>query len=221
MTALLFDFFGTLVDYSPGHTTQDFSGSHALVPHLSYRGFLSALGDRFAAFERRSDADDSEFSMDEVVADFLCTIGSTADPVLFAGTYLAEWQTGVRVPDGLTGLLEQLRRRHRLAIVSNTNDRSMVPGYLADWGVAELFDTVVLSVDVGWRKPHPQIYRTALDRIGVPAGEAVFIGDSYVADFQGPAAQGIAAYLIDPQARAPVPAERRISSIFDLPALLG
>ena len=219
-TALLFDFFGTLVDYSPSRTTQDFHRSHALVPQLGYAEFLTAVDDRFADFERRCDADDSEFSMDEVAADFFTSIGSTGDPARFARTYLAEWQTAVRVLDGLDGLLRQLHERHRLAIVSNTHSPSMVPAYLAAWGVADLFDAVVLSVDVGRRKPHPLIYRTALAELGVPAADAVFVGDSYVADFRGPTEQGIAAYLIDPQARTPVPAARRISSVFDLPGLL-
>ena len=220
MTALLFDFFGTLVDYSPSRTIQDFHRSHALVPQLGYDEFLTTIDALFVAYERRGDADDSEFSMDEVAADFLASIGNTGDPARFARTYLTEWQSAVRVLDGLDGLLRDLRSRHRLAIVSNTHSPSMIPDYLAAWGVADLFDAVVLSVDVGRRKPHPLIYRTALAELGVSAAQAVFIGDSYVADYQGPTGQGIDAYLIDRPGRAPVPADRRITSVFDLPARL-
>ena len=68
MTVLLFDFFGTLVDYSPSRTAQGFRRSHALVPHLPYEEFLGAVDTTFAAFDRRSDLDDSEFSMYEVAA---------------------------------------------------------------------------------------------------------------------------------------------------------
>jgi putative hydrolase of the HAD superfamily len=57
-------------------------------------------------------------------------------------------------------------------------------------------------------------------RFGVGAEEAVFVGDSYRADFEGPERVGIRSFLIDPHRRASVPAERRLDSIFDLPGAL-
>jgi putative hydrolase of the HAD superfamily len=221
MTVLLFDFFGTLVDYSPSRTRQDFRRSHALVPELTYEEFLASVDATFAEFDRRSDLDDSEFSMHAVAAALLSAAGAAVDPEVFERVYIAEWQAAVTVPAGLQGLIKDLRTRHRLAIVSNTHSQTMVPGYLAAWGVTDLFDTVVLSVDVGRRKPHPLIYRTALDRLGIAAADAVFVGDSYPADYLGPSALGIASFLIDPGARADVPADRRLGSVFDLPARLA
>jgi epoxide hydrolase-like predicted phosphatase len=44
-----------------------------------------------------------------------------------------------------------------------------------DWH--EMFDTVVISGEVGMRKPEPEIFELALDRIDLPAGECVFIDD--------------------------------------------
>jgi len=217
MTVLLFDFFGTLVDYSPSRTTQGFHRSHALLPELTYEQFLTAVDATFAGFDRRSDLDDSEFSMHEVATALLATIGAPVDPGIFERVYLAEWRAAITVPDGLEGLLKDLRTRHRLAVVSNTHSPTMVPELLAARGVADLFDAVVLSVDVGRRKPHPLIYRSALDRLGIAAADAVFVGDSYPADYLGPTALGISSFLIDPGALADVPADRRIDSVFDLP----
>jgi FMN phosphatase YigB (HAD superfamily) len=48
-----------------------------------------------------------------------------------------------------------------------------------------------------------------------------FVGDSYVPDYAGPTAAGIPAYLIDPAGTADVPADRRLASVFDLPARLS
>lgn len=44
-----------------------------------------------------------------------------------------------------------------------------------DWD--EIFDAVVISGEVGMRKPEPRIYRHALDRIGLSGPECVFIDD--------------------------------------------
>lgn len=41
----------------------------------------------------------------------------------------------------------------------------------------ELFDAVVISEEVGMRKPHPSIYRLAASRIGVEPVACVFVDD--------------------------------------------
>jgi putative hydrolase of the HAD superfamily len=220
MSAILFDFFGTLVSYSASRVDQGYPRCHEYVrehgSQLSYRDFLTEIDACFAEFDRRSDIDDREFSMGEVAAAFLARTSTGGDAAEFERRYLAEWSAGVVVPAGLGPLLTSLRRSHRLAVVSNTHSSVMVPELLAQAGIAELFDAVVLSVDVGRRKPHPRMYAAALDALRVPAAEAVFVGDSYLADYAGPTAAGMTALLIDPAKSAEVPDDRRIDSVFDL-----
>jgi putative hydrolase of the HAD superfamily len=219
MTAILFDFFGTLVSYSPSRTEQGYPRTHALVPHLSYDGFLATLDEHFVRCETASLADNREFAMTEPIAALLGR--SVTDPAVaeFERVYLSEWAAGVAYPDGLETLLGDLRTRHRLAVVSNTHSPVMVPALLARAGLTAMFDAVVLSVDVGRRKPHPAVYAAALDALGVPASEAIFVGDTYDADYAGPIAAGLRAYLIDPD--ADIPDEHRLTSVFDLPARLA
>lgn len=72
---LLFDFFGTLVRYTNSRTEQGYHRSHALVGDYGaaagYEEFLRGWVEVSSEFDRRSDADDSEFSMDEACAAFL------------------------------------------------------------------------------------------------------------------------------------------------------
>jgi putative hydrolase of the HAD superfamily len=220
MSAILFDFFGTLAAYSPSRVDQGYPRSHRFLrehgAELSYDDFLTGLDDCFAEFDRGSDIDDREFSMGAVAAAFLEREAIDADPAAFERLYLAEWSAAVVVPAGLDALLSGLRRTRRLAVVSNTHSSVMVPALLRAAGIEELFDAVVLSVDVGWRKPHPRMYSAALEALAVPAEEAIFVGDSVRADFLGPSAAGITAFLIDPGKTADVPPDRRIDSVFDL-----
>jgi putative hydrolase of the HAD superfamily len=223
MSALLLDFFGTLVSYSASRVDQGFPRCHEFLREhgsaLSYPDFLAGIDSCFAEFDRRSDIDDREFSMGEVAAAFLTRLSIDGDAAEFERRYLAEWSAAVVVPPGLDSLLSQLRTDHRLAVVSNTHSSAMVPELLAAAGIAPLFDAVVLSVDVGRRKPHPRMYAAALEAMRVPPGQAIFVGDSYLADYAGPVASGIAAFLIDPAQSSEVPDDRRIDSVFDLPQL--
>jgi len=58
-------------------------------------------------------------------------------------------------------------------------------------GLAERLDVAVFSSEVGRRKPDPLIFRTALDRLGVEPGNALFVGDSLEADIAGAAGFGM------------------------------
>ena len=105
-------------------------------------------------------------------------------------------------------------------MVSNTNQADLVPGHLAAMGIDRYLDAVVTSVEVGWRKPHPAIYAAALGRLEISPASAVFVGDTYEADYAGPVAAGMAAFLIDPERRHDIPAARRLESLADLPRRL-
>ncbi len=65
-------------------------------------------------------------------------------------------------------------------IVSNAFFRSAA-GYRPDFGqvgLGCLVDDILSSVDTGFRKPHPRMFRLALASAGSSADEAVMIGDS-------------------------------------------
>ncbi len=99
-----------------------------------------------------------------------------------------------RLFDDTIPFLGRLRARGvKVAIVSNCteNTRPM----LVSLGVDALADTLVLSCEVGTAKPAAEIFRHALDRLGVTADAAVFVDDQ--ARFcAGGAAVGIRAVQI-------------------------
>jgi epoxide hydrolase-like predicted phosphatase len=61
-----------------------------------------------------------------------------------------------------------------------------------EWHIAEAFDPLVISAEVGMAKPDPRIYRLALERLGVAPEEAVFI-DDFEANTEGARAVGLKA----------------------------
>jgi putative hydrolase of the HAD superfamily len=73
--------------------------------------------------------------------------------------------------------MRELRERgYRMAICTN-NVREWEPLWRAKLPVDEIFDVVVDSGFVGYRKPEPQIYEITLDRLGVPAPAALLVDD--------------------------------------------
>ena len=58
-------------------------------------------------------------------------------------------------------------------------------------GLTELLDTIVISSEVGMRKPEPGIFRLALEQLGVEPHAAMFVGDRLETDVQGAANLGM------------------------------
>jgi putative hydrolase of the HAD superfamily len=86
-------------------------------------------------------------------------------------------------------------------------------------------DCAVTSRAHGWTKPHPTIFRAALELLGVEPPEAAMVGDSVEDDVEGALALGMRAFLIDREGRYaeshnPVAVEA-LPDLWALPAALG
>jgi putative hydrolase of the HAD superfamily len=91
------------------------------------------------------------------------------------------------VVDALRGLAEHGRR---LGVLSNAHAREM-----RHWGsspLSRLFVAACFSFQGGWMKPEPAAYRAILSAIGVPASQAIFVGDGASGEFTGARAAGFA-----------------------------
>jgi putative hydrolase of the HAD superfamily len=113
-------------------------------------------------------------------------------------------------------VIEGLKRRGlRVAVISNTEDGRLEDS-LAAAGLAGRFDLLVDSHLVGCRKPDAAIFRLALARLGVEAGDAAFVGDSYESDALAARAAGMRAVLLDPLGLHPESLCPRIASLREL-----
>ncbi|GLF92701.1 HAD family hydrolase [Streptomyces yaizuensis] len=230
--AVIFDFYGTLVRMVP-----PLPPSHASVfRRLGLAEYAEAWGDQWATGPRDGEdhlaasADEDTYRAWEVgrlrrLAVERGIPGPAAGPL---ATELDRANKRLRIAlfDDVTAALTRLRGHGlRVALCSNwfwDLDRAV-----ADVGLTGLIDATVTSARVGARKPHPRIYRAALDAVGTAPGETLFVGDMWEADVVGPLAQGMRAVHLWRPDRAvegqapPLPGRaHRITSLHSLPALL-
>ena len=111
----------------------------------------------------------------------------------------------VEMVDGADEVVEELARHVRLAIVSNYPHAPVVHRTLESLGLRAHFCAVVVSGELGWLKPHPELYRTALARVGARAEEAAFVGDDLDNDIRAPKALGLrtAWFTTEPSTQPP------------------
>ncbi len=65
----------------------------------------------------------------------------------------------------------------RLAALSNSLGSGDYDSY-ADWDLEEMFDVVVISHQVGLRKPHPKIFTLTAEQLGLPPSACLFVDDT-------------------------------------------
>ncbi len=125
--------------------------------------------------------------------------GALASPAAVAAAaarYRDLYVASRRPVPGALALIESLARRARLGIVSN-NILAEQEAKLDQFGMRALVDALVVSADVGVSKPDPAIFGIALVRLGVTAGEAVMVGDSWASDIVGAAGAGLRAVWLN------------------------
>ena len=102
----------------------------------------------------------------------------------------------------------------RVGLASNFDGR--LRGVVA--GLPELrpVRTVVISSEVGWRKPAGAFFDEVKRRAGLPSERIVFVGDDLANDYEAARAAGLHAVLFDLREEVPDAAVRRVGRLGDL-----
>jgi len=101
----------------------------------------------------------------------------------------------VEIPHGVKDLLHELAASYKLAFISNYPCGVSIRGALDNFGIADLFGSIVISGEVGKIKPAPLIYETMIEEMAVAPHEVVYIGDNWIADVQGAKSMGMQSIL--------------------------
>lgn len=86
--------------------------------------------------------------------------------------------------NGTHELLQQLKNKYKLHIITNGFEKVQY-FKIANSGLKNYFKYVFTAEKIGYKKPHPQIFKTALEIAQTSASNSIMIGDNLEADIQG------------------------------------
>lgn len=223
--AVLFDLFDTLVMFDRnrlpevhvnGRVIRSTAGMlheafRRFVPDVPLPAFADALVWSWQEAERVRDTTHREVAAPERLTSLIRHLG--VDPAGLPGaalptlleTHMHALSRAIVFPGHHAAVLRDLRRGHRLAIVSNFDYTPTARLVLDREGITDLFDAIVVSDEIGWRKPQLRIFEAALARLDVPAASALFVGDRLDLDVVGAQQAGMTSVWINREAGA-VPA---------------
>src|SRR3990167_2597682 len=91
-----------------------------------------------------------------------------------------QWINGYELIEGTKDIILELEKKYKVYYLSD-NVRERVDRLNNKYNFLEWFEGGIFSHEVGVRKPHPEIYRKALEKAQVEPTEAVFIDDKQTA----------------------------------------
>ena len=236
----IFDLYGTLVKirtnenkvslwkYMAGYMTLQGVFYSAAELRKRYRGLISDLCRK--QYEKHKDLipeltqDQIEVDLTQVFSRLYQEKGLEQTPQMladFALMFRAVSLNYFRLYEGVEPLLKELRRRgKRLYLLSNAQ-RLFTEPELRSLGIYDLFDDVMISSDIGFKKPSPLFYGALLEKHGLDPKVSVMIGNDWQADAWGAHNSGLASMYIhtaqSPEIAGGLPRDcRRLETISDV-----
>ncbi|MBD3318305.1 HAD-IA family hydrolase [Candidatus Woesearchaeota archaeon] len=187
MGALLFDFWGTLLDhgtYSPIRQTYKI-----MRPRMRFGDFVPRFEQAFmtATFESQEQAfkaaaEELHVRLKPFMVDKL--IGLWNKSRLLAQPY----------PETFT-VLEDLKKEHKLVLLSNTD--CFVESVLNKFEIEKYFDLIALSYQTGLLKQDAKSFALVAKKLKMKKNDLIMIGDSMETDINGAERAGVRAILVD------------------------
>lgn len=246
LRGIVFDLFDTLVDQNHDRLAPVEIGGRrvgATTPALHARAvdefgvLLEVL--EFADLLRESDLELRVGTIDQGIElstiDRFSALGTRlgqSDQFAFARAltevHMGVLREAVTVPLHHEAILASLAIDHRLGICSNFTHAATARAILREVGFDRHLSSIVISEEVGIRKPRAEIFESVIEALGMAPSEILYVGDDLRADVQGAAAVGmrtvwLTRQVVDPDRELATYDGRRpdfaLEDLIDLPVL--
>jgi HAD superfamily hydrolase (TIGR01662 family) len=206
--AIIFDFIGTLTnvkDYRP--EMSKLKMYEALVKAgfiVSEKNFFDAYDRSYEKYRLRRYQELVEITDSVWISDALNCLRFQTDPSdlrvkTAVNVFFEGYLDALELNPCADRLLAQLPKHVKIGLVSNFTYAPVIYAALRKLRINKFFNSVLVSQDVGWRKPNPNIFHEALKRLGVKADETVYVGDSPLEDIGGAARTGMKTVFVPSQ----------------------
>jgi len=183
---VFFDLFGTLLIYTDMQKAwemwlqalyKDFNECGLKMAQKSFAqkcdGFLAKTepeitNQKMSVYEKRIYSLGLELNLELEIEDIRKMVNNT----------ITAWQKYVPLDPDAIPLLESLKESKSLALITNFDHPPYVYSLLSDMKLTKFFDSIIISSEVGVKKPDPTIFSFVLNELDLNTNEICYVGDS-------------------------------------------
>lgn len=208
MGAVIFDFIGTLAEVR-GYNLEESKMKmfKALVDtgfNIDLKRFLEAYGAAHEKYRIVRYGELVEVTNAVWVSEALNSLGFKTNPEeprirTAVNTFFEDYLTSLKLRPCARKMLQKTFARHKQGLISNFTYAPVIHAGLRNLGIGCFFNVILVSEDVGWRKPRKEIFELALKRLKTEAQETIYIGDSPLEDIRGAKTVGMRTVFVPSQ----------------------
>ncbi len=206
--AVIFDYVGTLVNcrnYTIEASKQKLYNTLVTEGFIvSERNFLDAYNLSHEKYRKVRYEELREVTNAVWVAEALCYLGfevkaDDARVKAALNVFFQDFIDTLELREDARKLVRQAREHCKVALISNFTYAPVIYKSLRKVGLSGFFNVIVVSEEVGWRKPSPQIFEHTLNKLQIQARDAVYIGDNPNEDIKGAKQAGLKTVFVPSQ----------------------
>jgi putative hydrolase of the HAD superfamily len=216
-TTLIFDAFDTVIHINrtnlPSHQV-DGQTVYTTAPavhatyikhfgHIDFEPFYDAFIQSSAEVEKVRKKDLKEVASQERFRTMLRLLNHDGNDVAPAVldeltlSHMAQLQEVFEIRAETLEFLDWAATRFRRGMISNFDYAPALYTALDRYSIRPAFETIMVSVEVGWRKPHPIIFERTFKAMNIHPSEALYIGDQLFLDVLGAHRAGMDVVWLD------------------------
>ncbi len=203
--AILFDFGDTLVSFEDFDYDASLTALHQKLMEngiaISYEEFKKTYFRVRNQLYKETDSTFKEVNFAVRISRVLKELGFNlipTDPKVIGSVeaFMRPLIESLKPEEHVSLILQELKKKYKLGLVSNFAYPPAIREALKKFRLSKFFDVVVISGDIGWRKPSPKIFQKALETFQVSASEVIFVGDAPFHDISGARQVGMKTVLL-------------------------
>jgi putative hydrolase of the HAD superfamily len=198
--AIGFDLFNTLITAEPQALDEAVSRLTRSLRQNDFafklEAFKQAYGEAALRFIRKTRSDGRETHNRFWISAALESQGYNVPPddlriARAVDAYFSAFLQYCHLIPGTREMLESLNSQYRLGLLSNFTHAPAAIGIIDGMGLTPFFDVVLISGELGYRKPHPIVFRRLIDELGVEKNQILYVGDDPEPDIIGAQRAGL------------------------------
>lgn len=164
--AIAFD-FGGVIEIKDGNLFQEIA-EYLQISLEDWERVYSSLNHMHNTGEKKGD---------EVVALTAKEFNASDEQISYINDLILKIRKTKKINYELLEIIRKLKERnYKVGLLSNNSVN--LNKKLQDENITGIFDVIVISGDVGFQKPQPEIFKILSDRLGVKLNELIFIDDT-------------------------------------------